>query len=328
MSRSALKPPLVSILINNYNYENFLPTAIDSALNQTYSNVEVVVVDDGSTDRSRQLINQYGDRIISVFKKNGGQASALNAGFAASKGEIICLLDADDIFLPEKASQVVAIFQSDSDIDWVFTESAPVETSDILPNKLEDLFASIRSQSSVENLGKINFSKSILKGKLPDFTPSTSNLCFSHKLLGTLFPLPEIKGLSGVAISDLYIKILAVGLGTGYVSKENLGIYRFHNNYYKNLDLSKKRRMFGEINTTTGYWISKNFPEFRAISQKILGKGFATYLSSTYTTQQVADADCQAMLDDYLSSSSIFDRLKTTLIIFYYRIRLKFKNFV
>ncbi|MBE9109961.1 glycosyltransferase family 2 protein [Nodosilinea sp. LEGE 07298] len=322
------KLPLVSILINNYNYENFLSNAIDSALNQTYQNIEVVVVDDGSTDKSCQVINQYGDQIVSVFKKNGGQASALNAGFDASKGEIICLLDADDIFLPEKVSQIVALFQSDSEVDWVFTESAPVETSEILPGKLEDLFASIRSQPSAEDLGKINFRKNILRGQLPNFTPSTSNLCFSRKLLSKLFPLPEIKGLSGMAITDLYIKLPAVGLSAGYVTKENLGIYRFHNNYYKNLDLSKKRRMFGEIYTTTGYWISRNFPEFKAIGRKILGKGFATYLSSTYTTQQVTDADCQAMLDDYLSSSSIFEKLKITLTIFYYRIRLKFKDFV
>ena len=95
------KSPLVSILINNYNYAQYLSQAIDSALGQTYTNTEIIVVDDGSTDNSREIINSYGNQIISVLKENGGQASAINAGFAASKGDIICLLDADDIFLPD-----------------------------------------------------------------------------------------------------------------------------------------------------------------------------------------------------------------------------------
>ncbi|MEO1182237.1 MAG: glycosyltransferase, partial [Cyanobacteria bacterium J06636_28] len=88
-------PPLVSIVINNYNYASFVGQAIDSALNQSYENVEVIVVDDGSQDNSRDIISSYGDKIIPVFQKNGGQAAAFNAGFAHSSGDIICLLDAD-----------------------------------------------------------------------------------------------------------------------------------------------------------------------------------------------------------------------------------------
>lgn len=99
--------PLVTILINNYNYGRFLPVAIDSALNQTYRNLEVIVVDDGSTDNSRDILAAYGKRISTVLKENGGQASAFNAGFAASRGEIICLLDADDSFDPCKVESVV-----------------------------------------------------------------------------------------------------------------------------------------------------------------------------------------------------------------------------
>ena len=99
--------PSVSIVVNNYNYGRYLRAAIDSALAQTYPNVEVIAVDDGSTDGSREIIASYERRILPVFKPNGGQGSALNAGFAASGGEIVMFLDADDELLPQAVDQVV-----------------------------------------------------------------------------------------------------------------------------------------------------------------------------------------------------------------------------
>jgi len=104
---------LVSVVVNNYNYEAYLAEAIDSALGQTHPRVEVVVVDDGSSDGSRDVVASYGDRVIPQFKENGGQGSAINAGFAASSGEVVIFLDADDVLLPETASRVVAAFRDD-----------------------------------------------------------------------------------------------------------------------------------------------------------------------------------------------------------------------
>jgi glycosyltransferase involved in cell wall biosynthesis len=100
---------LVSVIIDNYNYGRYLRAAIDSALAQTYSDVEVVVVDDGSTDESREIIESYGKRILPVLKANGGQGSALNAGFAASHGEIVMFVDSDDELLPEAVEQVIKV---------------------------------------------------------------------------------------------------------------------------------------------------------------------------------------------------------------------------
>ena len=101
---------LVSIIINNYNYDRFLRAAIDSALSQTYQPVEVIVVDDGSTDRSRVTIERYGDQVTAVLKENGGQSSALTAGFAQSHGDIVIFLDADDVLLPHAAQAVAEAF--------------------------------------------------------------------------------------------------------------------------------------------------------------------------------------------------------------------------
>jgi glycosyltransferase involved in cell wall biosynthesis len=105
--------PLVSIIINNYNYQKYIRSAIDSALSQLCSNIEVIVVDDGSTDDSQALIKEYGGRIKSIFKNNGGQASAYNVGFAASNGEIVVFLDADDTLHIDAIHHVVDRFKDD-----------------------------------------------------------------------------------------------------------------------------------------------------------------------------------------------------------------------
>ncbi|MEM7714852.1 MAG: glycosyltransferase [Cyanobacteria bacterium P01_A01_bin.68] len=104
--------PVVSIIINNYNYERFLPEAIDSAINQTYQNTEVIVVDDCSTDKSRDVIASYGDKVIPIYhKENGKQAVAFNSGFAISKGEIIIFLDADDYLHTNAVERVVSVWK-------------------------------------------------------------------------------------------------------------------------------------------------------------------------------------------------------------------------
>src|SRR5688572_2252661 len=95
-----MQTDLASVVINNFNYGRFLGSAIESALAQTYPQIEVIVVDDGSTDESRSVIASFARRIKSVLKENGGQASALNAGFKASQGGVIIFLDADDTLLP------------------------------------------------------------------------------------------------------------------------------------------------------------------------------------------------------------------------------------
>jgi hypothetical protein len=98
----------VSIVIDNYNYAGFVTQAIDSALAQTHADVEVIVVDDGSTDASVEVINGYSDRVKVIAKPNAGQGSAYNVGFAASTGGVVIFLDADDWLYPEAAARIVA----------------------------------------------------------------------------------------------------------------------------------------------------------------------------------------------------------------------------
>ena len=105
--------PRVSIVITSYNYGCYVGQAIDSALEQSYPHTEVIVVDDGSSDHSPEVISAYGRRIIAVLKENGGQGSAFNAGFARSQGQIVLFLDSDDALLPTTVARVVDAFQAD-----------------------------------------------------------------------------------------------------------------------------------------------------------------------------------------------------------------------
>lgn len=105
--------PLVTVVIPNYNYAAYLREAVDSVLAQTFENVEVVVVDDGSTDASREVIESYGGRVTAIFQENCGVAAARNNGVAAASGDFVTFLDADDRWLPDKLKKQVAAFVDD-----------------------------------------------------------------------------------------------------------------------------------------------------------------------------------------------------------------------
>ena len=94
--------PLVSIVIPVYNGSNYMREAIDSALAQTYERVEVIVVNDGSTDDTEQIALSYGERIRYFRKENGGVSSALNLGIKEMKGEYFSWLSHDDVYTPDK----------------------------------------------------------------------------------------------------------------------------------------------------------------------------------------------------------------------------------
>ena len=102
--------PFISVVINNYNYADYVGAAIESVLAQTCGDVECIVVDDGSTDESRAVIGRY-DGIKPVFKTNGGQLSAVRAGFEQALGEIVIFLDSDDSLYPKACSEIAAAWR-------------------------------------------------------------------------------------------------------------------------------------------------------------------------------------------------------------------------
>jgi glycosyltransferase involved in cell wall biosynthesis len=251
------KQPLVSIIINNYNYDRFLAEAIDSALDQTYPFVEVIVVDDGSTDNSRNIIASYGNRIIPVLKSNGGQASSLNEGFKASKGEIIFFLDSDDLFYPEKIDKIVNYFIENNLVDLTVIFNNLFEAIDkdgfSMGNKMvSDIFAlqdyewKLLSKFIPDFHSYSFFEKEMNYVSHPDqvyefarryrYIPfigmPTSSISISRAMAEKLFPLP-IEG-SRVSADELIVKAASL-IGEVYSTNITLTKYRFHgnNNYWQ-----------------------------------------------------------------------------------------------
>ncbi len=102
--------PTVSVIIPCFNYAAYVGQAIDSALAQTFADIEIVVVDDGSTDASAEIISSYGDRVKAVFQKNQGSIRACLAGLNRSTGKFIIFLDADDMLAPTALSAAAPFF--------------------------------------------------------------------------------------------------------------------------------------------------------------------------------------------------------------------------
>ncbi|MGA1867625.1 MAG: glycosyltransferase [bacterium] len=118
----------VSVIIPTYNRDWFIGDAIKSVLQQTYMDFEIIIVDDGSTDKTQERIKSFFNKKIKYFyKKNGGAASALNLGIKHSKGKYIARLDSDDIFEPEKLEKQVKLLDSNQDIGLVYTQAYNID---------------------------------------------------------------------------------------------------------------------------------------------------------------------------------------------------------
>ncbi|MDP9395269.1 MAG: glycosyltransferase [Actinomycetota bacterium] len=204
--------PKVSVVVLSHNYAQFLRTAIDSALAQLYP-VEVLVVDDGSTDSSRAIIDGYDDRVARLYKENGGNSSVVNAAVRRTTGDIVMFLDADDLLRPEAAGEVAAAWTPECakvqfrltliDADghrtgvdpppWV-----PMPSGDVVPQLLAT-------------------------GRY--VTPVMTGNAFSRRVLDALLPIPEEDFRN---TNDGYLNPLAPFHGPVVSVERELGCYRLH----------------------------------------------------------------------------------------------------
>jgi GT2 family glycosyltransferase len=210
-----LSDPFVSVLIDAYNYGRFIEQAIESVLTQDFAmeQVEILVVDDGSTDDTAERVKKYGAAIRYLRKENGGQASAFNLGFAEARGELVLTLDADDYFLPGKVRRVVEEFEKHPEVGTIYHRLVELE----------------------ERSGKVRearFAFHPMSGFLPDdrekllrfSAHQTSSLAFRRPMLERVMPMPETMRIS----ADAFIELLAVLLAPVLAIDEALAVYRVH----------------------------------------------------------------------------------------------------
>jgi len=202
-----------SIIINNFNYGHFLAQAVESALNQTYPEVEVIVVDDGSTDDSLERLEQYRDRILIVAKENGGQGSCYGAGFSRCSGDIVLFLDADDHLSSQCIEQVVRVWSKKVSKAHFYMAIVDAENRPLGSRIPSGRLAASDAPNMMRLFGSY-------------CSPPGSGNAFSAAFLRTILPFPNESELAHSA--DAVPIFAAPYFGEIIAIEEVLGFYRRH----------------------------------------------------------------------------------------------------
>jgi glycosyltransferase involved in cell wall biosynthesis len=214
----------VTIVICNYNYGVYLRGAIDSALTQTVGTTRVMVIDDGSTDNSRDIIHGYGDRIIAVFQENGGQVAAYNHALQLLDSTHVIFLDADDLLYPNAVQEVMAAFASRDFVKVQF--KLEVMTTDGAATGV-----TVPQSSAVADCGRL-----LREGWLYPSPPGSGN-AYSVDALRRIFPVPV--SADNIYGADFYAIYGIALLGDVYAIDRPLGGYRVHRSAAKKPDARK-----------------------------------------------------------------------------------------
>jgi hypothetical protein len=237
----------VSIIVNNYNYAPYLAAAINSALAQSYQPLEVIVVDDGSTDGSREILESFADRVTLVLRENGGQAAAFNSGFAKSSGQLVAFLDSDDVLMPDAIQRAAAHWD-----DKFSKLQFPLEILDIKGNP-----TGLRMPRQPVSSG--NLTEAVLKSGRYVSSPTSGNL-FSRRFLEQVFPIPEAEWAK---TADGYLNNCAPFFGPIGAIQEPLAYYRVHGQSMSSVIGSN-----GRLNVGTAEQLLKNGLQEKALIEK------------------------------------------------------------
>jgi glycosyltransferase involved in cell wall biosynthesis len=205
--------PFVTVLIDTYDYGHYIEEAIESVLSQDFppEHVEILVVDDGSTDDTAERVRKYEPRVQYLWKPNGGQASAFNFGLERARGEIVAFLDADDYWLPGKLRRVADEFDRHPDAGMVY-------------HKVREF----HSQRGVFEDGGMPLLSGFLPANAKDLLSyvlhPTSFLAFRRSALQPLLPIPEKLTIQ----ADAHLSGLIVFLAPIVGVPEFLAVYRVH----------------------------------------------------------------------------------------------------
>jgi glycosyltransferase involved in cell wall biosynthesis len=272
--------PLVTVLINNYNYGQFLAESIESALSQCYPNLEVVVVDDGSLDNSREVIGRYGSRVAAIFQKNAGQAAAFNSGFKRSKGDWILLLDSDDFFAVSK-------------VETLMSYAASFPAAGLIAHNLK--YCDEKGEPTVfprfvlSEVRVVDDTGIARKGKFSVCLPPTSALALRRDVASKIFPMPSDFTIA----ADNFIQTAALGLAPVLLVPDFLATQRIHpkNSYTRATKTEEFSLAEYVVRARLAYRIKERFPFLERVAWKTYGAiAYRLMASKSKNAKQVRKA--------------------------------------
>lgn len=240
--------PKVSVVIPAYNAAQYICETIDSVLSQTYKDYEIIVVDDGSTDNTKEILQPHMGKIRYMYKENGGPASARNVGIKNAQGEYIAFLDSDDLWLPEKLEKQVRYFEEYPEVGLVFTDC--IRFNEKGSEERHNLKKGLISDDMFVNIWWENL--------IPNLTVMVRKSCFEK--VGVF---DESKQIVSVEDREMWLRI-AREYRVGYL-EEALAKYRIRQNGLMRSNIDRSRTA-GRI-IIDKYW---KYVERRGYSRKLL----------------------------------------------------------
>lgn len=243
--------PTVSVIIHTYNNEKLIGETIESVLNQIYKDYEIIVVDDGSVDGTRDALMPYIQKIRYHYKENGGIASAKNTGISLSEAEFVAFLDHDDLWVPDKLQLQMECFSKNPQVGLVYAK-----------------YASFRDGRELRTKPEKGYSGWIFKELLSKSFIQTSTVVVRKECLDAVGPYDE-----SFSLGDEYDMFLRISrrFQCGFVDK-GLTRYRVHDSNASNNDF-----LFDNENLGVYKKIYDNFTDLDGEEKKILRKRIASY---------------------------------------------------
>ncbi len=219
------KKPLATVIVPTYNHACFIEDALDSLLNQSYEEIQIIVVDDGSTDQTSKILTKYKKDIKYVYQKNSGQAAAIKKGIGLAKGTYIFILNADDMFMANKIGKVVSVFESCPTVTHV---SHPVLEWDGTSRKIEPIPSQI--------LNKVIDGKRLLEYFYLNRFYGGGSTVAGRASIWKEIHIPRQVDM----FIDEYLAISSLRTGSGYFIGTPLSIYRIHDSNYSRIPIARK----------------------------------------------------------------------------------------
>lgn len=215
--------PAISVVMPAYNHERFVGAAVESVLYQTHADLELIVVDDGSTDRTGEIVRAYADpRVHYHHQRNQDAYNALNKGFALARGKFIAVLNSDDVYTPNRLERLLSV-QRDTGAEFLFSDVTPMTDTGAA---IEDpaFFWNVWHQGNREFYFRAgDLYTGFLHG---NFMVTTSNLFLTRALAERVGPFAPLRYLHDY--DYLFRALLACNGNARYLHDEQLLFYRIH----------------------------------------------------------------------------------------------------